>query len=229
MFDIILTLLSVAIIVTAIVLIMKSNSLTISVAPSNNKQVCYTLTNHSRHPIEVSRVKVFVQMDSEYEPIKQPPSFEGIDIPGVLAPKTSYVIKWANAQQVADIAYADNIKLEIYPQNGKVITIIISNHDAKNACLQKSLAETKVLLEKAKCLLPSNPSQGPEGGTLAEYSEYMEYNELVRALNELIDIGRGNNVPADYWLHLAKAAREMGNTDRATEIEMYLKKMQESK
>ena len=89
--------------------------------------------------------------------------------------------------------------------------------------LEKSWATTVQHLKAARALIPANAAPGPDGGTLAQYQEFLEHNELELALDELADVGIGNSPPADFWRRLSRAAENMGLTEHVAKFERKLR------
>ncbi|HKV12229.1 MAG TPA: hypothetical protein VJ725_29055, partial [Thermoanaerobaculia bacterium] len=75
--------------------------------------------------------------------------------------------------------------------------------------LHRLWAEVRQRLEAAARLLPNPVRSGDDGGTLAAFYDWLEHNELELAFDELEMLGEANDVPDDYWLQLAAAARAM--------------------
>jgi hypothetical protein len=76
--------------------------------------------------------------------------------------------------------------------------------------LRKSWEITENFLNSAFNLLPNNPQpNSEEGGTVENYKEYLEHNELELALDELEGLGEVNKVSKDYWRNLLNAAKQM--------------------
>lgn len=84
--------------------------------------------------------------------------------------------------------------------------------------LNKNWKITKQHLKTAVALLPSSLIEYPEneGGSLKEFHEYLEHNELGLALDELAGLGEANHCPAEFWRELAATAESMGLTEQAT-------------
>jgi hypothetical protein len=49
-----------------------------------------------------------------------------------------------------------------------------------------------------------------DGGSLAQYEEWLDHNELELALDELADLGWANRSPQEFWECLGQAAGNMG-------------------
>lgn len=74
------------------------------------------------------------------------------------------------------------------------------------ADLEALWAQVSQELEGAARLLPSPAQKGDDGGTIEAFHDWLEHNELELALDELELLGEANEVPDDFWLHLATAA-----------------------
>ncbi|MDX2217818.1 MAG: hypothetical protein SF172_02205 [Burkholderiales bacterium] len=61
--------------------------------------------------------------------------------------------------------------------------------------LEKSWAITVQHLEAARALISASSAPGSDGGTLTQYQEFLEHNELELALDELADVGNGSSPP----------------------------------
>ena len=70
-------------------------------------------------------------------------------------------------------------------------------------------AETERQLELARRLLPLTLVEASAEGTLARYQEFLAANELALAMDELEGLGEQNASTAQFWGHLAEAARRM--------------------
>jgi hypothetical protein len=88
-----------------------------------------------------------------------------------------------------------------------------------SAELKRSWEVTTGHLQAARALLPSAPAPGADGGSVVEYQSFIEHNELELALDELADVGAANRVVPQFWRSLAKAAENMGLTDKARQIQ----------
>jgi hypothetical protein len=75
--------------------------------------------------------------------------------------------------------------------------------------LEASWSRTRANLEKAFAQLPSFPEDGEEGGSVRRYREWLDYNELELALDELELLGEANHVGKLFWESLLRAATEM--------------------
>lgn len=69
---------------------------------------------------------------------------------------------------------------------------------------------------EAQTLLP-----GIESGSLAEYENCLDHNELELALDELIFLGDDRDVPVTYWSLLLEAAEAMGLSRHAARIRSF--------
>ena len=70
-------------------------------------------------------------------------------------------------------------------------------------------------LEAAASFLPSPARDGDEGGTIENYREWLDHNELGLALEELQMLGEANTVPDIFWVELETAASLMGLEEEA--------------
>jgi hypothetical protein len=75
--------------------------------------------------------------------------------------------------------------------------------------LLQSWQRTRTHLTVAAALLPATSRANPEGGSLQDYAEFLEHNELKLALDELEGLAQVNAVTPAFWMALAKAAAEM--------------------
>jgi hypothetical protein len=89
--------------------------------------------------------------------------------------------------------------------------------------LEKSWGITVRYLEAARALISANAAPGPDGGTLAQYQNFLEHNELELALDELADVGVANAPSADFWRKLCRAAQNMGLTEHVAKFERKLR------
>jgi hypothetical protein len=60
-------------------------------------------------------------------------------------------------------------------------------------------------------------------GTLAQYQDYLEHNELELALDELADVGVANSPPVEFWRKLCQAAENMELTEHVAKFERKLR------
>ena len=81
--------------------------------------------------------------------------------------------------------------------------------------LHKSWEITRLHLEKARNLLPSTLNESPEGGSLAEYEDFLSHNELGLAFDELELIGLENPCPPEFWQEMLDAAENMQLNEQA--------------
>jgi hypothetical protein len=91
----------------------------------------------------------------------------------------------------------------------------------------KRIKEWKIVrwhLEQARLVLPQdvleNTGELPdhELGTLTAYDEYLDYNELELALDQLEGLGELNDCRGGFWRSLEKAAALMGLEERAASL-----------
>lgn len=71
--------------------------------------------------------------------------------------------------------------------------------------LETLWAQVSQQLEGAARLLPSSARPSDDGGTIEAFRDWLDHNELELALDELELLGEANDVPGDYWRHLATA------------------------
>ena len=81
--------------------------------------------------------------------------------------------------------------------------------EATTGALEESWKRTIEYLETAKSRLSLPLQEDFERGTLGRYIEYLSFNELELALDELIGLGELNKAPVEYWRDLEVAARNM--------------------
>jgi hypothetical protein len=86
------------------------------------------------------------------------------------------------------------------------------------AALERSWAATAKHLNAARAQLPDVPAPGADGATLGGFEECLRKNEMEWALDELEDLGLTNAPSAEFWRHLARAAENMGLSDRAADF-----------
>ncbi len=86
--------------------------------------------------------------------------------------------------------------------------------------LEASWSRTRAHLENAFAQLPASPVDGEEGGSAQEYREWLDYNELELALDELEMLGEVNGVERTFWEFLLQAATEMDLNDHAMRYRM---------
>jgi hypothetical protein len=90
--------------------------------------------------------------------------------------------------------------------------------------LIKQWRSARSCLEHAQQQLPSpvreNSGEIPEYelATLAAYREFLDYNELELALDQLEGLGELNECPSSSWHNLEKAALVMGLNERAATL-----------
>lgn len=89
---------------------------------------------------------------------------------------------------------------------------------------KRNWATTCAHLGAARRELPESPVAGAQGATVASYENFLEHNELELALDELADMGLTNAPGAKFWLHLKRAAENMGLSERTTALERELRK-----
>ena len=89
-----------------------------------------------------------------------------------------------------------------------------------NEELERSWSVTRAHLGNARALLPSALHEFPmiEEGSLVQFEEYLENNELELALDELAGLGENNECPRAFWGELVAAAENMGLVGRASEL-----------
>jgi hypothetical protein len=75
--------------------------------------------------------------------------------------------------------------------------------------LELSWKITRFHLGSARKHLPSSFKENAEGGSLANFEEYLSYNELGLAFDELEMIGMENDCPPEFWRDLIAAAENM--------------------
>jgi hypothetical protein len=85
--------------------------------------------------------------------------------------------------------------------------------------LERSWAATARHLSAARNQLPKVPAPGVEGATVAGFEECLRQNEMELALYELEDLGLTNAPPPEFWRELARAAQNMGLSERAADFE----------
>ena len=81
----------------------------------------------------------------------------------------------------------------------------------------KSWEVTTQHLQAARALLPSQLTQYPESesGSLHGFEEFLAYNELELALDELAGLGEANRCSVEFWHELTLAAENMQLTKKA--------------
>jgi hypothetical protein len=89
--------------------------------------------------------------------------------------------------------------------------------------LEKNWAATVWHLEAARELIVASAAPGADGGTLAQYQDYLEHNELELALDELADVGVANSPPVEFWRKLCQAAENMELTEHVAKFERKLR------
>ena len=82
--------------------------------------------------------------------------------------------------------------------------------DAKQV---KSWKITATLIERARRALPLGHEQ-EYAALLAQYSEFLEHNELELALDVLEELGHLMSARGGFWRDLERAAENMGLVDR---------------
>ena len=102
------------------------------------------------------------------------------------------------------------------------------NQEDKDKLL-RSWQITRHHLECARTLLPSPHIEDPHFGSMVQYEEFLQHNELELGLDELEGLGKLNHGSPDFWLELAAAAKNMGLQDRLAVYEMKLTNFSESK
>ena len=75
--------------------------------------------------------------------------------------------------------------------------------------LRKSWEVTRLHLERARNLLPLALRERAEGGSLAEFEDFLSQNELGLAFDELELIGVENPCPPEFWREMLFAAENM--------------------
>jgi hypothetical protein len=88
--------------------------------------------------------------------------------------------------------------------------------------LEESWDRTRAFLDRAIGLLPASPVESDEGGRVDRFREWMEFNELELALDELEGLGIHNVVPREFWAELRGAAGEMELGDHSARIDRKL-------
>jgi hypothetical protein len=78
-------------------------------------------------------------------------------------------------------------------------------------------------LENARKLLPMPAAPDPDGATIDRYKEWLAYNELELAFDELEAIGLVNACPPAFWQELGIAAENMGLRERANRCHARIK------
>lgn len=75
----------------------------------------------------------------------------------------------------------------------------------------KSWEITRRHLQAARALLPSHLIEYPESecGSLKGFEEFLAYNELELALNQLAGMGEANGCSVEFWQELTLAAENM--------------------
>ena len=87
---------------------------------------------------------------------------------------------------------------------------VVAMSDAK---LVKSWKITATLLERARHALPLRHEQ-ERAPLLAQYSEFLEHNELELAFDVLEELGHLMSARGEFWRDLERAAENMGLVDR---------------
>ena len=91
--------------------------------------------------------------------------------------------------------------------------------------LEKSWARTRSYLDNAFVQLPTSPTEGEEGeegGSMQKYREWLDYNELELALDELEMLGEANGLGTSFWESLLRAAAEMELDDHTVRLQRRL-------
>lgn len=74
---------------------------------------------------------------------------------------------------------------------------------------EESWRRTREHLLEARRRLSANLVPGEEGGRLASFEEYLDYNELQLAMEELETIAESHRAPFSFWRQMRHAAEEM--------------------
>jgi hypothetical protein len=64
---------------------------------------------------------------------------------------------------------------------------------------------------------PNGQSPDRPAGTLADFEEFLEHNELELAWDALAAVAKRNDAPSSVWRHLSEAAALMGLQPRKEE------------
>jgi len=81
--------------------------------------------------------------------------------------------------------------------------------------LEASWSRTREHLKNAFAQLPALPVSGEESGSIQQYREWLDHNELELALDEQEMLGEANGVAQAFWEYLLQAATEMDLNDHA--------------
>ena len=81
--------------------------------------------------------------------------------------------------------------------------------------LRKSWEITRLHLERARNLLPLAGREKSEGGSLAEFEDFLSHNELGLAFDELEMLGVENPCPPEFWREMLSAAENMQLAEQA--------------
>jgi hypothetical protein len=84
--------------------------------------------------------------------------------------------------------------------------------------LEASWSKIREHLRSARSLLPESSVKDSARGSLANFDQFLDHNELELALDEIEGVGEQSAPPAEFWLALSDAAAQMGLGDRATQL-----------
>ena len=79
------------------------------------------ITNHSLRPIPIQKIILLINEGSGFNPSKEYPILDDIEIPGVLPPESSFKVSWKNISQIVELITPKERQIEIHTQTGKII------------------------------------------------------------------------------------------------------------
>ena len=86
----------------------------------------------------------------------------------------------------------------------------------------QSWKKSKALLLKAKSFISINSLDAAQLQVLKNFDDFLEYNELGLAFDQLVYLSEDINFPTEFWSEMLLAAKEMKLEDEVKRCESYL-------
>ena len=81
----------------------------------------YKITNHTLRPIPIESLTLLVKKQGGVYTPAGAMEIDGLSIPGILAPESSFEVYWSNIEQTVDAVWSDEYRIELRTQTGKTI------------------------------------------------------------------------------------------------------------
>jgi hypothetical protein len=104
----------------------------LTIVRTDAKLLRFDVVNFSLRPIPIQSISLELRDEDKFVPSDDTPSIEGISLPGVLAPESSFQVHWADTRQIVEVIVYEEFRLSIKTQIGKVFIVEGSTKNGAN-------------------------------------------------------------------------------------------------